>query len=122
MLNTDELEHLLNKLKNWRRFSMSATQPEKDQFNIILREKIPFPQRNYLRRIIVSISGKTNQYSITSYEIHSNGHSEDKYKQIYTMNVVGNIEIKSITKDLKDMINGKDEKIFYPNYPHRIKS
>ncbi len=120
-LNSNEIEDLTDRLKRWKRFFTTTSCSEKDKVKIILREKTSLPHRKYPRRIIISILPNYSQYSIISYEIYNNGQNKEEYKQIYNIEVKGDITGKTIAKELEQIIFGEDESIFHPQDTFRLK-
>jgi len=112
VVNGNEGEDLILKIREWKQISIVSTRQNKDLFNIILREKVPTFSRKYVRRIIVSLSQKMQSYSIASFEINKNGDAKEDYIPLYSTEVLGSMETDKILTDLKAILNGKDEQIF----------
>ncbi len=92
-----------------------------DKCNVILREINAHSHRKYPRHFIISISYKDNFYSIKSFEIRTNNIKEEELKKIYpSVEVKGESDDKSIRKDLKKIIESKNNFKLIGNYPCRF--
>ena len=111
----NEIKILLNRIQKWKNLSLENFISNGNYFKIILREKVPYSQREYCRRFTLSGSHIKGIYSIKSYEIHKNRTKED-YLKIYSTKVEGNTNAKAILLDLKEIIQGKDEIDVKPNF------
>ena len=87
---------------------------------ITLLEKEHHTQKECLRCITLSLFEKPKSYLINLYEKHNNvaNHAnKERFKQIYEIKVEGDYELKSIEKDVKKLIQGKNlthHRKYYP--------
>ncbi len=116
-MTRNKIKTLLNLIEKCNNIFLEDIKNNENEFKIILREKKPYSKRKYSRRIIISNSYKIKTYSISTYEIHKNKNDDEKYLEIYNAKVEGNYDIKTIAKDLKEIIHGKDEIKIRPNFP-----
>ena len=95
----------------------------KSQGNTIkinLREKEHPTQKGCLRYITLSLFDKPKSYLIILFEIHSedaNNPNKDNLKVLYQIKVEGDYELKSIEKDVKKLIEGRNlthHRKYYP--------
>jgi len=78
---------------------------------ITLQEKESSTQKGRLRLIILSFFDKPKSYLINLYKIRNdtaNHANKEKFEQIYEIKVEGDYELKSIEKDVKKLIQGKN--------------
>ncbi len=113
---SSNINNLLKKIRVWQKSFYIHSNPSNSQYQIILREKKPSPQREYPRRIVLSIKSKPVSYSIKSYEIEVDNLNEEKYNQIYTIKVEGENDFNVIMNNLTEIIQGKDTQVFDLNY------
>ena len=87
---------------------------------IILQEKERSTQEGCLRCITLSLFEKPKSYLINLYETHNNAANHagnERYKQLYEIKVEGDYELKSIEKDVKKLIEGRNlthHRKYYP--------
>ena len=110
------INNLLKKIRIWQKSFYIHSNPSDSQYQIILKEKNPSPQRVYPRRIVLSIKNKPISYSIRSYEIELDKNKEEKFNQIYAINIEGENDFNNILDNLLEIIQGKDTQVFDLNY------
>ena len=87
---------------------------------ITLREKEHPIQKECLRCITLSLFEKPKSYLLNLYKIRNdtaNHANKERFKQIYEIKVEGNYELKSIEKDVKKLIEGRNlthHRKYYP--------
>jgi len=87
---------------------------------ITLQEKEHPTQKGCLRCITLSLFEKPKSYLINLYETHNcaaNHANKERFKQIYEIKVEGDYELKSIEKDVKKLIEGRNlthHRKYYP--------
>ncbi|TFG06170.1 MAG: hypothetical protein EU539_08310 [Promethearchaeota archaeon] len=118
MSHEDNYASLLKVAKRWEhRFILDIIQND-EKLELILKEKEEFFESGFPRRISLSISSRENNYSITSFLIQKNHLNEEKYREIYNIKVQGDINFHKINQDLQEIVSGKDQTHFHPNYPN----
>lgn len=117
MVIHNNINNLLKRISFWQKSFYVHFNPSDSQYQIILREKNTSSQREFPRRIVLSIKDKPVSYSIISYEIKIDKCKEEKLNQIYAIKVEGENDISNILDNLSEIIQGKDTKIFDLNYP-----
>jgi len=78
---------------------------------ITLQEKEHPTQKGCLRCITISLFEKPKSYLINLYKIYNdaaNHANKERFKHIYKIKVEGDYELKSIKKDVKKLIQGKN--------------
>jgi hypothetical protein len=78
---------------------------------ITLQEKEHPTQKGCLRCITLSLFEKPKSFLINLYKIHNdaiNHPNKERFKQIYEIKVEGDYELKSIEKDVKKLIEGRN--------------
>lgn len=78
---------------------------------ITLQEKEHPTQKGCLRCITISLFEKPKSYLINLYKIYNdavNHANKERFKHIYKIKVEGDYELKSIEKDVKKLIQGKN--------------
>jgi hypothetical protein len=87
---------------------------------ITLQEKEHPTQKGRLRCITLSLFEKPKSYLINLYDTHNsaaNHANKERFKQIYEIKVEGDYELKSIEKDVKKLIEGRNlthHRKYYP--------
>ncbi len=87
---------------------------------ITLLEKENPTQEGCLRCITLSLFEKPKSYLINLYKIRSNTanhENKERFKQIYKIKVEGDYELKSIEKDVRKLIEGKNLTHYRKYYP-----
>jgi len=107
----DHVIELLNSLEEWIRPFHIKIKSKGNTIKITLYEKEHRTQKGCLRCITLSLFEKPKSYLINLYETHNsavNHANKERFKQIYEIKVEGDYELKSIEKDLKKLIQGKN--------------
>jgi hypothetical protein len=87
---------------------------------ITIHEKERPTQKGALRLITISFFDKPKSYLINLYKIHNNAvnhANKEKFEHVYKIKVEGDYELKSIEKDVKKLIQGKNlthHRKYYP--------
>lgn len=114
----DDIEEILKQLQFWKDIFCFNTEFYYDGWAIFLREKNLYP-----RCIVIFKSFENDSYSIKSFEVHLQNFKTEKFKEIYSVDKIKNLDALLI--ELKEIIYGKDlgnqvlrmyKDTFYNNY------
>ncbi|MCK4284822.1 MAG: hypothetical protein KAX18_01415 [Candidatus Lokiarchaeota archaeon] len=97
----DDIEAILKQLQFWKDIFCFNTEFYYDGWAIFLREKNLYP-----RCIVIFKSFENDSYSIKSFEVHLQNFKTEKFKELYSVEKIKNLDALLI--ELKEIIYGKD--------------
>jgi hypothetical protein len=97
----NEIEEILKEVSFWNEYFSIKFDFFLDGWAIFLKEKSLYP-----RNIVIFKSYTKNSYSIKSFEIHLDHSKKEEFKEIFSVNNLGNQKL--LFKELKEIIYGKD--------------